>query len=241
MSDSPLAGRKALVTGAGRGIGRALAIRLASLGADVICVARTKTELDETVTLAGHKAIALSCDIGSDSARAEILARIQKSGGSLDILVHSAGIMRTGTVYTVDLADFDALFAVNVRAPYALTKLLLPLLKEAKGEIVFVNSSIIRAANIAGRGVFAASQAALKALTDSVRDEVNADDVRVMSVMPGTTATPRQKALAAEYGRIYKPERLLQPEDVAQAIGAALLLPRTAELTELFVRPMQKS
>jgi len=241
MSDSPLAGRKALVTGAGRGIGRALAIRLAGLGADVICVARTTTELDETVTLAGQKAIALSCDIGSDSAHAEILARIQKSGGSLDILVHSAGIMRTGTVYTVDLADFDALFAVNVRAPYALTKLLLPLLKEAKGEIVFVNSSIIRAANIAGRGVFAASQAALKALTDSVRDEVNADDVRVMSVMPGTTATPRQKALAAEYGRIYKPERLLQPEDVAQAIGAALLLPRTAELTELFVRPMQKS
>jgi len=121
-----------------------------------------------------------------------------------------------------------------------LTQAALPHLIASRGQIVFVNSSIIKAANTAGRGVFAATQAALKALADSIRDEVNEVGVKVISVMPGTTATPRQEQLFATSGKEFHPEFLLQANDVAQVVCSALLLPGTAEPTDLFVRPMMK-
>jgi NADP-dependent 3-hydroxy acid dehydrogenase YdfG len=241
MTDMAFLGRRALVTGAGRGIGRAVAIALAAQGANVMCISRTQEELNETVALAGDRAMAMPCDISLEDACSRIRAALEASGEGLDFLVHSAGIMKTGVIDQVDLEDLDALYRINVRSPYALTQAVLPMLKVARGEIVFINSSIIRAANIQGRSLFAATQAALKALADGIRDEVNADGVRVMSVMPGTTATPRQEALAASAGKTYQPERLLQAEDVAQSVTAALQLSRTAELTDLYVRPMQKS
>ncbi len=104
---------------------------------------------------------------------------------------------------------------------------------------MFVNSSIIRATSTAGRGVHAAAQAALKAIADSLRDEVNTCGIRV-SVMPGRTATPREEQRCAAEGRPYRPELLLQPEDVALVACNALLLPRIAEMTDLFIRPMHK-
>ena len=86
----------------------------------------------------------------------------------------------------------------------------------------------------------AAAQAALKAFADSLRDEVNEYGIRVLSIMPGRTATPRVEQTSTVEGRPYRPEQLLQPEDVAEIACNALLLPRTAETTDLFIRPMVK-
>ena len=88
---------------------------------------------------------------------------------------------------------------------------------------------------------FAATQHALKAIADHLREEVNADGVRVISVFPGRTATSRQAALYAREGRPYQPELLLQPEDVASVVVHALALPRTAEVTNVSIRPTLKS
>jgi NAD(P)-dependent dehydrogenase (short-subunit alcohol dehydrogenase family) len=239
-AEFPLAGRGALVTGSGRGIGRAIARRLAALGATVLCVSRTQSELDETIRLAGPNAHALAIDISSAGAGQAMVDAALSRSASLDILVHCAGVIHTGTAEALDLADFDRLFAINVRSPLALTQAALPQLKAGRGQILFVNSTIIRAANTAGRGLFAATQGALKAFADSLRDELNPLGVRVMSIMPGTTATPRQEGLFADAGRAYRPELLLQAEDVAELACSALLLPRTAEATDLFIRPMQK-
>jgi NAD(P)-dependent dehydrogenase (short-subunit alcohol dehydrogenase family) len=236
----PLHGQAALVTGAGRGIGRAIAQRLAGLDATVLCVSRTQSELDETVRLAGPRAFALALDVSSPNAADRMLTGLQARAGRLDILVHCAGIMHAGAMEQIDLADFDRAFAINVRAPYALTQAAMVSLKCSRGQILFVNSSIVRASNTAGRGVHAAAQAALKAIADSLRDEINESGVRVLSIMPGRTATPREEQRCAAEGRPYRPDRLLQPEDVAEVACNALLLPRTAEQTDLFVRPMQK-
>lgn len=236
----PLLGKTAVVTGAGRGIGRAIACELVKNGARPLCVSRTFAELEETVALAGGQASAFRVDISAPNAPTDIMEAALDQFGRLDILVHCAGMMQSGRIDDMDLRNFDLAFATNVRAPYALTQAALPRLRSSKGEILFINSSIIKAANTAGRGVFAATQAALKMLADTIRDEVNESDVRVTSIMPGTTATPRQEALFSDQHRIYKPHLLLQPADVAQASCAALLLPRTAETTDIYVRPMQK-
>mgnify|MGYP000907624349 CR=1 FL=1 len=240
-SDNPLAGHVALVTGAGRGIGRATALRLAGLGASVLCVARSRDQLESCVAEAGPKAAALPLDITAPDAAQTLIETALTRFGKLDILVLSSGAFHSGTLENLTDTDFGKLFDVNVRAPLSIIRATLPALRDNKGQIAVVNSTIIRAASTAGRGLYAATQAALRSLTDTLRSEINQDGIRVLSVMPGTTATPRQEAIHAAAGKSWRPERLLQPEDVAIALCGALLLPETAEATDIFVRPMMKS
>ena len=91
-----------------------------------------------------------------------------------------------------------------------------------------------------GVGLFSASQHALRAIADVLRDEVNADGIRVLNVYPGRTATRRQERIFREEGRDYEPERLLQPQDIASVVIEALAAPRTAEVTEIRIRPLLK-
>ena len=119
--------------------------------------------------------------------------------------------------------------------------LVLPGMKERlRGQIVNIGS--MSGVNPAPFGeVYSASKHALRAFTDSLRAEVNPSGVRVLSVYPGRTATPMQESIFAAEGRSYDPSRLLQPADVAEMVLAALCLPRTAEVTDLHIRPLQKS
>jgi NADP-dependent 3-hydroxy acid dehydrogenase YdfG len=110
-------------------------------------------------------------------------------------------------------------------------------LRKARGQIVFVNSSVVQQDTLAHVIAYSASKHALKAVADGIRNAVNGYGIRVLSVYPGRTATPMQEQRLRFERRAYHGEQLLQPEDVADAIVAALELPRTAELTELFVRP----
>jgi NADP-dependent 3-hydroxy acid dehydrogenase YdfG len=105
---------------------------------------------------------------------------------------------------------------------------------------VFVNSSQGLRAQPNG-GAYAATKHALKAIADSLRQEVNADGVRVLSIYPGRTATPKIEALCQIMDRPYEPELLLQPEDIAQIVVDTLRLPRTAEVTNIEIRPAIKS
>jgi NADP-dependent 3-hydroxy acid dehydrogenase YdfG len=155
------------------------------------------------------------------------------------VLVHSAGVISLGTVESAPVEDLDRHYQINVRAPYLLTQALLPLLRSHQGQIVFVNSSAAVSAR-AKVSQYAATKAALKALADSLRDEVNPDGIRVLSVFPGRTASPMQQAVHEMLDESYRPERLLQPEDVAAAVVSALRMPRSAEVTEINVRPLAK-
>jgi NADP-dependent 3-hydroxy acid dehydrogenase YdfG len=101
---------------------------------------------------------------------------------------------------------------------------------------VFINSSVIMRTR-ANVGQFAATQHSLKAIADSLREEVNPDQVRVLSVFPGRTASPRQAIIHEMEGKPYHPERLMQPEDVAGVVINALSLPRSAEVTDISLRP----
>jgi NAD(P)-dependent dehydrogenase (short-subunit alcohol dehydrogenase family) len=235
------ASRAVVVTGASSGIGRAIALALAEPEASLWLCGRRRDALDETaaaVRAAGAEPRPLCGDLGSE-ADIGALCEAVSGAGRLDVLVHAAALAALGDVHTQPVADLDAQLQVNLRAPYLLTQRLLPLLRDAGGDIVFVNSSAALHPG-AGAAAYAVTKAGLRALADSVRQEVNAAGVRVMSVFPGRTATPMQAAIHSHEGREYRAERLMQPSDVASMVAAAVRLPRTAEVMEISMRPAAK-
>jgi short-subunit dehydrogenase len=246
MSDAggrPLQGTIAAVTGATSGIGREIALHLAREGSSVCAIGRSTSALvalAEQIRRTGcPEPRTFEVDL-TDDASVHALATAFRKAGRADVLVHCAGAHSIGTLAQTPVEELDSLFRVNVRAPYLLTQLLLPLLRAARGQIVFINSSQGIGAS-AGVGAYAATKHALKALADSLRDEVNGDGIRVLSAFPGRTATPSIERLFAAEGRHYDPAVLLQPADVARVVVGSLLLPRTAEVTNLSIRPSVKS
>jgi NADP-dependent 3-hydroxy acid dehydrogenase YdfG len=238
-----LVGRVAVVTGASSGVGRAIALALSREGVDLCLVGRDPVTLGETVTAArrSSKAIGFQTDLIAEGNLQPLYQHLQDTTGRLDILVHSAGVIYHNALQRARIEDFDAQYATNVRAPYVLTQLLLPLLLTARGQVVFINSSVGLAVRRPDVGQYAATKHALKAIADSLREEVNPRGVRVLSVYSGRTATAMQAALHRQEGRTYQPDRLLQPEDVSSVVVHALTLSSTAEITDISIRPMANS
>jgi NADP-dependent 3-hydroxy acid dehydrogenase YdfG len=129
---------------------------------------------------------------------------------------------------------------VNVHAPIDLTARLIPALHAGPGQVVFINSSQGLSPTM-GVGGYAATKHALRAVADSLRQELNQQGIRVLTVYPGSTATPMQEHLRRARGQDWNPDLLIQPSDVAEMVIAAITLPRTAEVTDIILRPMRKS
>jgi NADP-dependent 3-hydroxy acid dehydrogenase YdfG len=233
-------GQIALVTGASGGIGGAIATELSSRGAAVYLVGRNEEKLAALKGKLGAKAIAYAADLTDGHAIDGLIAELQGKFGRLDILVHCAGAISHEKLTTASVEALDRQYAANIRGPYQLTQGLIPLLKKPRGQIIFINSSTGLNASAAA-GQFSMTQHAFKAMADALRDNINADGIKVTSVFPGRTATPRIEKLTANEGRDFKPELLLQPEDIAHVVVGALSLPWTAEVTNIQIRPMQKS
>ncbi len=233
----------AVVTGATSGIGQAIALALAREGAHLCVVGRSQKALDETTAAmrSRTRAVAYPVDLSSGDQIRSLAEAVREEFGRVDILVHGAGLVLQNNLKDAAIADFDNQYAVNVRAPYLLTQVMLPMLQAARGQVVFVNSSVGVAAKRAEVGQYAATKHALKAIADSLREEVNADGIRVLTVYCGRTATPRQETLHAEEHKLYRPKLLLQPADVASVVVHSLTLPQTAEVTDIHIRPMIKS
>jgi len=232
----------ALITGGSSGIGLALAHALGAHGMSLCLTGRDRAKLEgaaDELHSVGVQARIHPADLGSDSELRGLVEWIGVECGRLDVLVHSAGSIHLGNIETTNSEDLDADYRTNLRAPFLLTKGLLPLLKSSSGQVVFVNSSAGLAAG-ADNGLYAATKHGLRSLAGSIRDTVNPYGIRVLSVFPGRTATPMQETVARFEKKPYRPEELLQPSDVAAVIVAALALPRTAEVMDVVVRPMKK-
>jgi NADP-dependent 3-hydroxy acid dehydrogenase YdfG len=233
----------AIVTGASSGIGRAIALALAGEGAEVCLVARRRPELEEVARQAcasGGRSYICCTDLTRDGDIRTAVESVGRDFGRADVLVLCGGAIFHGALERAPLEQFDIMYHANLRGHYALIQGLLPLLRRQRGQIVFINSSAGMRIP-ATLGQYSAMQHAFRAVADGLRDEINADGIRVLSVYPGRTATPRMEALFAKEGRPYVPELLLQPEDIAAMVTQALRLPRTAEVTDISIRPMQKS
>jgi len=227
----------AVVAGASGDIGRAISFNLLGAGAEVFMLGRSMAKL---VRSPAPEHVREKCHlVVADLTNGDAIARVKAEIGSrsrLDVLVLSCGTYERSNEPTM----FASQIAANLIAPYALLQQLLRLLIEAQGQVVFINSSQALRAT-AGIGQYAATKHAMKAVADSLRDEVNAHGVRVMSLFLGRTASERQRAIFAAEGRPYPPERLIQPADVAGLVLSLLRLPRTSEVTDIVLRPMQKT
>jgi NADP-dependent 3-hydroxy acid dehydrogenase YdfG len=203
-------------------------------------VARRPEVLAEAARSTTGDVQAFAADLTVPSSRRDLVAAICSAHDGIDVLVNNAGIIHLGRTEDASEEEFAEQLAANVIAPYALTRALLPLLERRQGDIVFINSSAGRSAS-PGVGQFSATQHAVRAFADSLRSEVNERGIRVTVVHPGRTATPRQADIHAQEGKSYTPERLMQASDVAEMVFSAWNLPRTAEVTEIAIRPMLKT
>jgi len=231
-----------VITGASSGIGEAIALGLGAQGATLCLVGRLATTLDtvaESARAAAPRVLSYRTDLTLDKDIQELTACLQRDFRRIDLLVHSSATIALGQLETAPVEDFDLQYRTNVRAPYVLTQALLPMLRVSRGQIVFINSQAGLSAR-ANMGQYAATKYALKAMADSLREEVNAAGVRVLSVFPGSTASRMQAAVHAMNGMEYHPERLMQPEDTATMVIQALSLPRSVEVTDISLRPMRK-
>jgi NAD(P)-dependent dehydrogenase (short-subunit alcohol dehydrogenase family) len=242
MSQPRFTNVQALVTGASSGIGRAISLTLAAGGARVLAAGRDEeriravgAELSELGS--GHRIV------GGDFMNTAFLSELAGqtlawSQGRLALLVCSAGHHDPAPVERTPAASFDAAMGINLRAPFLLTGALLPALRTGRGMIVLVNSSIVKHPR-AGAAAYAASKAGLRAFADCLRLEVSQDGIRVLSIFTGRTATPMQRERYRLEGLEYRPERLLQPEDVAEAVLSAF--ESRGEVTDLDLRPLHRA
>ncbi|WP_424211650.1 SDR family oxidoreductase [Streptomyces sp. BI20] len=223
-----------LITGAGSGIGAAVAARLHARGDQLILLARDAARGKE-LTARHPGSRALVADL-ADPDRISWALSHQALPDRLDSLLHVAGVVDLGPVGELRPKTWHQQLNTNLVAPAELTRLLLPSLRAAKGHVVFVNSGAGLAAH-ADWSAYAASKHGLKALADSLRHEERPHGMRVTSVYPGRTATPMQAKVRSQEGEGYDPTDWIDPESVATTIVMAVDLPRDAEVNDLTVRP----
>ena len=223
---SNLSGKTALVTGASRGIGRATALALAKAGAQVL-VHYNGGEKDATAVVAeirkaGGKADKVTADLRAADGPHALAERVRAIvGDRLNILVASAGIAKVGTIEETTVEDFDALFAVNVRAPYFLLQQLLPVL--CKGSSVVLLSSLAAHASVGTFSAYAATKGAIDTLVKHFAAALGERGIRVNAVAPGVVPTDMSSFAKTDAGReftlgIQALKRMAQPDDIGAAI-----------------------
>jgi 3-oxoacyl-[acyl-carrier protein] reductase len=219
-----LEGKVALVTGASRGIGQAIALRLAARGARLAAVATSAERCAETVRLAGEHGVearAYGVDVSDTDAAVALVAQVQKELGGLDVLVNNAGITRDQLLLRMSEEDFDRVISVNLKGTWNFVKAAARPLMKVGGRIVNI-SSVVGVTGNAGQVNYAASKAGVIGLTRSVAKELSGRGVTVNAIAPGYIATDMTAAIdenaAAQLERAIPLGRIGESEDIARAV-----------------------
>lgn len=226
----------AVVTGAGRGIGRAVAVELGKMGARVVLGARSRTELEETGRLIGPNASVIPTDVRKKEDVRSLLEQTVTTLGPIDILVNAAGLGIFGPVIDFKDEQFAELIETNLRAIFYACRFVLPsMIERNRGHIINI-ASIAGKVGSANRAVYSASKFAVIGFTESVAEEVRQYGIRVAMVCPGSTDTafsPESKGGKAR-------ERMLRPEDVAHAVRMIVSQEPNSFISEIVLRPTKK-
>ncbi|PHB05058.1 3-ketoacyl-ACP reductase [Bacillus wiedmannii] len=219
-----LQGKNALITGAGRGIGRAVAIALAKEGVNVGLLARSEENLKavaKEVEAEGVKAVITTADVSSYEEVTTAIETLKNGLGSIDILINNAGISKFGKFLELDVADWEKIIQVNLMGVYYATRAALPsMIEQQSGDIINISST----AGQKGAPVtsaYSASKFGVLGLTESLAMEVRKHNIRVTALTPSTVATDMAVDLGLTDGN---PDKVMQAEDIAEFIVAQLKL-----------------
>lgn len=221
-----LKNKNALITGAGKGIGKAIALALAKEGVHVILVARTKDEIESVAIKARSlrvKALAITADVADINSVNAAVAKALAEFGTIDILINNAGIAAFGKFLELEPTDWERIIQVNLMGTYYVTRAVLPnMIERQTGDIINISSTAGLSGN-ALTSAYSASKFAVLGLTDSLMQEVRKHNIRVTALTPSTVATDMAKELKLTDGN---PDTVMQAEDMAELIIAQLKLNR---------------
>ena len=221
-----LKNKNALITGAGKGIGKAIAIALAKEGVNVILVSRTQADVDQLADQTnnlGVKSLALSADVSDINSINAAVEKALAEFKTIDILINSAGIAAFGNFLELEPTAWEKIIQVNLMGTYYTTRAVLPNMIERQiGDIINISSTAGLNGN-ALTSAYSASKFAVLGLTDSLMQEMRKHNIRVTALTPSTVATDMAKDLKLTDGN---PEKVMQSEDIAELIIAQLKLNR---------------
>ena len=237
-SMTPLTQQVAVVTGAGRGIGAAIARRLAVLGASVVLCGRTRKLLEESAAqlpASAGKASIFACDVTDLGSVEQLAAYVESSYGRTDILVNNAGIGAfSAPLHKLDPVEWDRVVNTNLRGVYYAIRCFAPLMIRARGGHI-VNISSLAGKNALPNGAaYAASKWGLNGLTYSVAEELRSHNIRVSVVCPGSVDTELSPHAGKDHGK------MLRPDDVAHIVGMLVTQAPQSFASEVLLRPTQK-
>lgn len=225
----------AIVTGAGRGIGRAIAIELGKLGARLVLAARGRSELDETARQVGSASV-MPTDVRKKDEVGRLFEQTAQRLGPVDILVNAAGLGIFGPVANFRDEDFETLIETNLRGLFFTCKYVLPsMIERRRGQIVNIASIAGKVAS-ANHAVYCASKFGVVGFTQSLAEEVREYGVRVAVICPGSTNTAFSPENKAGKSR----EKMLSPTDVAHAVRMIVTQEPNSFISEIVLRPTQK-
>jgi 3-oxoacyl-[acyl-carrier protein] reductase len=221
-----LKNKNALITGAGKGIGKAIALALAKEGVNIILVARTQEEIDSVAAKVRSlrvKALAITADVADISSVNAAVEKALAEFGSIDILINNAGIAAFGKFLELEPKDWERIIQVNLMGTYYVTRAVLPnMIERQTGDIINISSTAGLSGN-ALTSAYSASKFAVLGLTESLMQEVRKHNIRVTALTPSTVATDMAKELNLTDGN---PDKVMQAEDMAELIIAQLKLNR---------------
>lgn len=227
-----LQGKNAIITGAGKGIGRALAIALAQEGVNIGLAARTTADLEEVAAALNHygvKTAIATMDVADIDAVNTAVASLKSELGPIDILINNAGIGAFGSFMALEPEKWEQIIRVNLLGAYYVTRAVLPEMIERKtGDIINVSSTAGKN-GAAVTSAYSASKFGLIGMSESLMQEVRKHNIRVSTLLPSTVATDMAKDLNLTDGN---PERVMQPEDFAELVVAQLKLNRRVFVKE---------
>jgi len=235
----PLRNQVAVVTGAARGIGEAIANRLADMGATVVLTARDQARLAQVksaIEQRSRKARVLPCDLTDPRAVAALGEKVAKEHGRCDILVNNAGVgVLRKPLIDLPVEEWDQMMHTNLRAPYLMMQSLAPLMIAARSGHI-INISSLAGKNILPEGAaYSASKWGLNGLTYSVAEELRQYNVRVSVIAPGSVNTHFGGPRGTK-----DPSRMIQPDDVAQVVAMLVTQAPTSFVSEILLRPTMK-
>ena len=232
-----LDGKVAVVTGAGRGIGKAVALSLAKSGCRVVLSARTPAQLEEVqraIEQGGGTAAIVPADLTRDEALDALAAESRRCFGTVDILINNAGWGKRSPVVKINVEDLDQTVRLNLRAPILLAKLLLPdMIAKKEGAVINIGSVSGKTGEANG-AAYSATKFGLIGFTQSLYDEVREHGIKVAVILPGFVDTP-----LIPPNRQLDRSKMIQPADIAQTVHYVLTSPPTCCPVEITIRPQR--